>query len=333
MARVGERWARVGIGAPAAAAALSALTLMAATPASAGGGDSMYPDRDRYEPGQQVTLVGYTQPVATRLTGSGPQNQPDWRALGPWYAYLRVDSYVVERDAQRDGGPSPWVHPTDLRLGHVMAEETSDTRALGALRVGLTFRLPDDLRPDTYAVVVCNDPCTMTLGWLFDFSSVPVGVDPEGPVVRQWPLDEPVIRYLDDDALIFDPVCAAACDQLDDWSVTAAEVRAGYRPTPTAVPAPPEPQPAATAATTRPPMTAPVADAGRSPAGRAGTDPAGGIPSEVVAWVMGSGALLIVWCLAWRWRPREPRIVVRQVNGQHGPPASDDDPRPVHVKL
>jgi hypothetical protein len=174
----------------------------------------------------------------------------------------------------------------------------------------------------------------MTLGWLFDFSSVPVGVDPEGPIVRQWPLDEPLIRYLDDDALIFDPVCAGACDQLDDWSITAAEVRAGYQPASSTVPpAAPEPEPAATAATTRPPVTEPVADAGTSPAGRAGADPAGGISSEVVAWMLGFGALLIVWCLAWRWRPREPHMVVRQVNGQHRPPASDDDPDPVHVKL
>jgi hypothetical protein len=333
MARVGGRWVRAGIGVPVAAA-LSALTLMAATPASAGGGDSMYPDRDRYEPGQQVTLVGYTQPVATRLTGNGPQNQPDWRELGPWYAYLRIDSDAVERDARRDGDLSPWLHPTDLRLGQVLAEETSDPDALGSLRVGVTFRLPDGLRPDTYAVVVCNDPCTMTLGWLFDFSSVPVGVDPEGPIVRRWPLDERLIRYLDDDALIFDPVCAATCDQLDNWSVTAAEVRAGYRPTPATGPsAPAEPEPAVSPTTTRPPATEPVASAGKSPAGRAGVDPAGGISSEVVAWMVGFGALLIVWCLAWRWRPREPRIVVRQVNGQHGPPASDDDPRPVHVKL
>ena len=310
--------------------ALSALTLVSPTPVDAGGGDSMYPDRDRYEPGQQVTLVGYTQPVATRLTGNGPQNQLDWRALGPWYAYLRVDSHAVERDGQRDVGPSPWVHPTDLRLGEVLAEETPDPGALGSLRVGVTFRLPDDLGPDTYAVAVCNDPCTMTLGWLFDVSSVPVGVDPESPIVRAWPLDEPLIRYLDDGALVSDPVCQGACDDIDDWSVTAAEIRAGYRPMPATVPPVPEP---AASATTRPPASGPVAGAGKSPAGRAGADPAGGVSSEVVAWLMGFGVLLVVWCLAWRWRPHEARMVVRPGNGQRDEPASGDDPRPVHIKL
>jgi hypothetical protein len=119
-----------------------------------------------------------------------------------------------------------------------------------------------------------------------------------------------------------------------DWTVTAAEVRAGYRPAPTTVPlVPSEPEPAATAATTKPPVSEAVVEAGKSPAGRAGADPAGGIPSEVVAWLMGFGVLLVVWCLAWRWRPQETRMVVRQGNGQHGAGASDDDPRRVQIKL
>ena len=196
----------------------------------------------------------------------------------------------------------------------------------------MTFRLPDELGPDAYAVVVCNNPCTMTLGWLFDFSSISVGVDPPDPIVRNWPLDEPIIRYLDDDALVSDPVCHGACDDIDDWTVTAAEVRAGYRPTPTTVQ--PVPSSAETAvATTGPPASGPVAAPGKSPAARAGADPAGGVSSEVIAWLMGFGVLLVVWCLAWRWRPQEDRMVVRQGNGQRDHPASDDDPQPVHIKL
>jgi hypothetical protein len=131
--------------------------------------------------------------------------------------------------------------------------------------------------------------------------------------------------------------------------VTAAEVRAGYRPTATtiAAPAPPAPAapepaaapvPAATPATDRPPPSPePVADPGKSPAGRAGADPAGGVSSEVVAWLIGLGVLVVVWCLAWRWRPPET-IVVRH-GGGHGPPPSDihdaptDDPDPVHIEL
>ncbi|MGH9230131.1 MAG: hypothetical protein ACRD07_15655 [Acidimicrobiales bacterium] len=323
MAHVGERWVRAGIGASVAAAALSALTLVAAAPAGAGGGDWLYPDRDRYEPGQQVTLVGH---VAGYAYCPG-ELDPEWRGRGPFYAYLRVDPVLAE---QPPAG-CPDVHGTDVRVGELLIEERPG-HPVEALRAGVTFTLPGDLAAGPYEVVVCNHPCTIGLGELLE-STVYVGIDPPEPLVRDWPLDEPLVRYLDDSALLADPVCRGGCDDLDDWSVTAAEVRAGYRPAPTTVPPPPpEPEPAV-ATTSRPPVREPVGDTGTSPAGRAGADPAGGVSSEVVAWIMGFGAVLIVWCLAWRWRPREPRKVVRQVNGQHGPPASDDDPRPVHVKL
>jgi hypothetical protein len=329
MARVQGRRVRAGIGAAVAAAGLSALTLVAPTPAGAGGGDAMDPDRDRYEPGQQVTLVGYVEAVAVRRTSDGPVTHAEWRTPGPYYAYLRVDRAAVERDLERGGGGWPFVHPSDVRVGRLLVEDGRQSYA--SLRVGVTFRLPEHLPPDVYGVVVCNDPCTTTLGWLID-SGINVGVDPESPVVRDWPLDEPLIRYLDGTALLLDPLGQG--DDLDDWTVTAAEIRAGYGPAPTTVPlVPSEPEPAATAATTKPPVSEAVVDAGQSPAGRAGADPAGGIPSEVVAWLMGFGVLLVVWCLAWRWRPQETRMVVRQGNGQHGAAASDDDPRRVHIKL
>jgi hypothetical protein len=127
------------------------------------------------------------------------------------------------------------------------------------------------------------------------------------------------------------PVCEADCNGIDDWSVTAAEIRAGYRPPPVTIP--PEPDPVASTATTAPPASRPVSGAGESPAGTAGTDPAGGVPSEIVAWVTGFGVLVVVWCLAWRRRPREARMVVRQGNGQHDHGSSDDDPDTVHIKL
>jgi hypothetical protein len=125
--------------------------------------------------------------------------------------------------------------------------------------------------------------------------------------------------------------CQKACDDIDDWSVTAPESRAGYRRTHTTFP--PAPELAASATTTRPPASRPVAGAGKSPAGRAGADPAGGVSSEVVAWLMGFGVLLVVWCLAWRWRPDEARMVVPHGSGQRDQRASDDDPRPVHIRL
>ena len=330
MARRGERGVRAGVGA-AMAAALSALTLVTPGPAGAGGGDWLYPDRDRYEAGQQVRLVGYTQALARSAVDERALARAELQRDGPYYTYLRVDPAAVERDAPQEDGPWPYAHPTDLRLGQVTADEISPARGDYSLRVSATFRLPRDLAAGVYDVTVCNDPCTTTLGWLFG-SPLYIGVDPAGPIVRAWPLDEPAIRYLDDDARVWDPVCQAGCNDIDDWSVTAAEIRAGYRPTAVTVPAPEEPA-AGTATTGPPPTSAPVANAGKSPAGRAGTDPAGGVPSEVVAWVTGFGVLLVVWCLAWRWRPREPRMVVRQGNGQHDHGASDDDPRRVHIEL
>jgi hypothetical protein len=314
MARVGERRVRAAIGAAVAAAALSALTLITAGPAGAGGGDWLYPDRDRYEPGQRVALVGHVLGYAYcpgELDGA-------WRSRGPFYAYLRVDRRLPP-------AACPYVGSGDLRVGELLIEERAGAHPGEVLRVAATFTLPSELAPGAYEIVVCNDPCTIGLGELLE-STVYVGVDPPEPIVRDWPLDEPLIRYLDDGALLSDPL---------GGTVTAAEVRAGYRPTPVTVPVtvPPEPEPTARTATTDPPTSRPVADAGKSPAGGAGTDPAGGVPSEIVAWVTGFGVLLVVWCLAWRWRPQEGRMVVRQGNGQHDHKSSDDDPQTVHIKL
>jgi hypothetical protein len=330
MARLGERRVRAGTGAVVAVAALAAVTLAAPRPAGAGGGDLLYPDRDRYEVGQQVRLVGYTQALARSALDEQALTRVDLQRNGPYFAYLRVDPAAVERDASQEDDAWSYAHPTDLQMGPVAADEMSPAEGAYSLRVSATFRLPRDLAPGVYDVSVCNDPCTTTLGWLFS-SPVHVGVDPAGPIVRAWPLDEPAIRYLADDALVWDPTCEANCDDIVDWSVTAAQIRAGYRPTPVTVA--PEPEPAARTATTDPPAGRPVAGAGESPAGTAGTDPPGGVPSEIVAWVTGFGVLLVVWCLAWRLRPREARMVVRQGNGQHDHGSSDDDPNTVHIKL
>jgi hypothetical protein len=331
MARRGERRVRAGFGAVVAAAALLALGWGAPRPAGAGGGDWLYPDQDRYEAGQQVRLVGYTEAKARSAVDDGALSAAALRRNGPYYAYLRVDPAAVERDAARADGTWPYVHPTDQRVAQVAAEEVTPAASrYYSLRVGVVFRLPRGLAPGTYDVIVCNEPCTTTLGWLVG-SSLYVGIDPPEPIVREWPLDDPAIRHLDNEALVSAPVCEADCDDIDDWSVTAAEIRAGYRPTPITVPS--EPAPATATSTTGPPASEPVANAGKSPAGRAGADPAGGVPSEVVAWLLGFGVLVVVWCLAWRWRPQEARMVVRQGNGQQDHPSSDDDPRPVQIKL
>jgi hypothetical protein len=330
MVRVGERRVRAGIGAAVAVAALGAVTLAAPTPANAGGGDWLYPDRDRYEAGQLVRLVGYTEASARSADDGRILAQGDLQGNGPYYAYLRVDPAAVERDAPPDG-PWPYVHRTDQRVAEVAIDEVTPAASrYYSLRVSAAFRLPPGLEPGMYDAIVCNDPCTTTLGWLVG-SFLYVGIDPVEPIVREWPLDDPAIGFLGDDALVSAPVCEANCDDIHDWSVTAAEIRGGYRPTPVTVA--PAPEPTAGTSTTGPPASRPVAGRGASPAGTAGTDPGGGVPSEIVAWVTGFGVLLVVWCLAWRWRPGEARMVVRQGNGQHDQGSSDDDPQTVHIKL
>jgi hypothetical protein len=321
MARSGERRVRAEVGA-ALAVALSALTLVTAAPAGAGGGDLLYPDQDRYEAGQQVRLVGYTQALARSVLDQEPLPRVELQRNGPYYAYLRVDPAAVERDASDDGA-WPYAHPSDLRLGQVTTDEITPARGDYSLRVSIAFRLPRGLAPGMYDVTVCNDPCTTTPGWFFG-SPLYVGIDPAEPITRAWPLDEPTIRYLDDAAFVWDPVCQGACNDIDDWSVTAAEIRGGYRGTPTTVP--PEPDPTTTA-TSGSPTNAP------SPAGTAGNDPAGGVPGEMVAWLTGFGVLLVVWCLAWRRRPSEARMVVRQANGQHDQGSTDDEADPVRIEL
>jgi hypothetical protein len=269
------RCARAELGGVVALLTAGALALTA-DPAGAGGGDWLFPVDDSYDPGDRVTLAGYTQGVAHAF-GSG-STDPDWRTPGPYYAWLRVDPEAAQRDAPANRWP--YVHPTDLRLGLLAADERPDDGPIAGwtLRLTTTFRLPEDLAPAAYEVFVCNDPCTTTLGWVMG-ALLDVGVEPEHPVVPEWPHDEPLIRNLDDGALLVDWLGHGS--DLDDWTITAAEVRAGG------------------------------ADDGGG----------GGLPGEVVGWLIGFGVLLVVWCLAWRVRPRNGRIVVRQGGGprQVGP--------------
>ncbi|HEX6568315.1 MAG TPA: hypothetical protein VF015_04090, partial [Acidimicrobiales bacterium] len=182
-------------------------------PASAGGGDWLYPARDRYEAGQTVTMIGY-----------GLIADAAWRDKGPYYAYLRVDPGAAEA-AQRSAptATAPFIHHSDLRVGHVTVEDAppGTDQVRQPARASVTFSRPDDLAPMAYTVVLCNDPCTAGLDYLWP-EVVNVGVDPAYPIVRDWPLTDPAIRWLEDDALLAGP----------SGPVTAADVRAGRVPTP-----------------------------------------------------------------------------------------------------
>ncbi len=181
--------------------------VMAATMSGwAGGGDLLYPARDRYEPGQEVTMVGYTADVA----------EQDWRAAGPFYAWLASEG-----------------SPDRTRLARVGIEAPADAPDGRPLRVGVTFRLPSGLAPGRYWVDVCDAGCDTYVGWLMG-GPLSVGVDPQHPVVREWPLTDPAVRWLADDALLLGPGMQV---------VTAAQARSGRLPEPV-VPSTSPPPPA-----------------------------------------------------------------------------------------
>lgn len=181
--------------------------------ASAGGG-SLAPVQERYEPGQEATLVGYTQ---------GPV--PDQ----PFYAYLRPAG----------DGSLPALDDSGRYIGELVVRETTRRDYL-RFRVSVTFDLPASLPAGQYEVTYCDDPCTgHYLGDLVP-SPVSIGVSPARPVVRTWAPEEPEIAKLAPGAILVGP----------GYQTTAGALRSP--PTTTAVPPPPEPAPVAPVASPRP---------------------------------------------------------------------------------
>lgn len=156
----------------AAALALQIALLAGWTEAAPAGGGRLAPVRERYDPGEVATLVGYT---------AGPVPEE------PFYAYLRTAD-----------GDNEWY------VGVLAVEETDHAGYLHA-RVSLSFEVPGDLEPGEYELVYCDDPCTgAPLGDLVA-SPLSIGVDPARRVVREWALDDPEIANLGPDALLVGP--------------------------------------------------------------------------------------------------------------------------------
>lgn len=288
-------------------------------PAAAGGMDWITSARDRYEPGQAVVMIGYGSAGA------------DWREKGPFHAYLRVDP--VAANSSLIAPDAPLVHPTDLRVATVVVEELDPPldASWWTHRASITFDLPAGLSPSVYDLVVCAEPCDQgsSLGTFWP-EPIFVGVDPPQPVVRGWPLTEPGIRWLEDDALIATP-----------WgqTVTAADVRAGR------VPAPPPTAPVPVADETGPPVsydtragvpagTEPATDPDAVSTGASRGDSTGlagggadGDDRTWAWWIAGEIAVLVGGCAAARWwigrrRGRQGR----HGGGDGGSPAPE--PRP-----
>ena len=185
------------VAAALALAALAALAVLAAPVAAA----PLSPVADRYEPGDEATLVGYVTPP------------PDgWEAAGPYMAFFK------------EAGPLS----TSVRIGPLDVAEV-DTPAGRALRVSLVFRIPPDATPGYYEVPACDRTCTGGLGDLTGSEPLNVGVDPRANIVREWARNEPEIANLAPDAIVVGP----------DFRATAADLRAPPAPPATAAPGPP----------------------------------------------------------------------------------------------
>ena len=173
---------------------------------AAAGGSWLAPVQDRYERGQEATLVGYTQ---------GPV--PD----EPFYAYLR----------SADDGSVPVLDDTGRYIGELAVRETTHRDYL-RFRVSVTFVVPATLPAGRYEVTYCDDPCTgQFLGDLVP-SPVSIGVSPTRPVVRTWAPEEPEIANLAPGAVLVGP----------GYQTTAGALRAP--PTTAAAPPPTVPAPA-----------------------------------------------------------------------------------------
>jgi hypothetical protein len=174
-----------------AAVALAAVALMAGN--AAAGGSWISPVRDRYEPGEIVTLVGY----------AGPSGSAGTVHDGPFFAYLhRLEGGLsAPHDTPKMAPFTP--QPTDRPLGQLTVEPTGRSD-YATYRMSIHFRLPSDLTVGRYAVSYCNATCTKGLTELIG-GVIFVGIHPDHPITREWPLSEPEIANLPDTAALSGP--------------------------------------------------------------------------------------------------------------------------------
>ncbi|HEY7069307.1 MAG TPA: hypothetical protein VH479_04295 [Acidimicrobiales bacterium] len=178
-----------------------ALAVLPGTAAGAAPGACPQPVLDRYDPGDEVTIVGYTGGCLPALD-QRPSATGD--AL---YAYLYPDT--SPRDSR--------LRPDDPRAGIALGQFSVADAARSSLgrRMSLTFTLPPATAPGVYYVEICEGPCSTLLqpdpnlaiathGW--PSWPIVVGVDPpSGPrPVHLWPPDDPAVQYLPDDAFVLD---------------------------------------------------------------------------------------------------------------------------------
>jgi hypothetical protein len=251
----------------AAAVAMFAVVMVVDTGPALAGGSWLHPVQDRYELGEMATLVGYT---------GGPQLAAH-RAPGPYRAFLQDEAGAVR-----------------IEVGTLELTDRG-TRGWESLRVAVRFLIPTDIAPGPYSVTYCTGLCDRPAqlgdfveGYLF------VGMEPRFRPSRGWPMDEPEIANLADDALLSGP----------GYQTTAGEVRTGVAPRRSAQ------SPGSPGATSAPAVTAPVVTALPAPP----TAPYAS-PWERVLWLGAASAVLAGLGLCVRRRPQGP-----------GPDTGDEGP-------
>jgi hypothetical protein len=164
---------------------------------------------DRYDPGDEVTMLGYTEGCIPDIAEPSPEGQPAIRA------YLHPDPCAASTAPYCN--PNGFL-PDDAASGTPLGQVAVDPTDLGprGQRMRLSFRLPADLAPGQYVVMFCQDPCDPLLE-PDPYTFIYVGLAAVNPIVHHWPLDEPAIADLPDDALLLGP---------DGEEITAAEARA-----------------------------------------------------------------------------------------------------------
>lgn len=169
---------------------LVALNTILIVPAALAGGTWMKTPDQEVEPGEEVDLVGYV-----------------WAADVPpveesqWLAHFNLEPLPEHGSvAQRL-----------LPLGPVTVER-SGLSAYLTYRVSLTFTVPEGLEPGHYMVTVANESGAY-LGDLIG-ADLAIGVEP-WPPSYEWPVDEPLVAQLPDNAWLQGP----------NWEITAGQVK------------------------------------------------------------------------------------------------------------
>ena len=173
------------------AGAVLVVVIACSSPAIAKGSE-LTPVRDRYEPGDVATLVGYT---------GGPQLRAH-RPPGPYRAFLEDEEGRLK-----------------IEVGQLELTDTG-RRGWESLRVIARFPISAHLPPGHYRLTYCTDTCQLPLLGDITGGLLSVGVDPPYPWSHLWPLDEAEIGNLPDHAILTGP----------GYQTTAGDVRAGRIP-------------------------------------------------------------------------------------------------------